>query len=172
MTRRRRQRRDGGGTTLLVLLVLIVALAAMGAVAVRAATTDTAMAGAERRARVAFYCAEAGLNAGRGYFAANVLSWNALFAGQNLPPGYPVTGDLDGDGVPDYSVTLKDNLDEFAPNPNNPLVDSDLSAIMVSRCIARTLPARALEEVVIYNGRGTDYRAQLGHGSRHTGNEN
>lgn len=174
----RRARRERGGVTLLLVMVLLVMAVLIGALAVRGATTDLRMTGAHRVASSAFYCAESGLAAARPIFAANVGQWNTLFSG-GTPAGftYPVTGDLDGDGKPDYSVTLKDNYDEFPPLANNPQVDNDLSAIMVSTCISSTVgfgaDSRTLEEIVAYTGSlGTDYRYQAGHSSTHSGNEN
>jgi hypothetical protein len=170
MHARSRQR----GTAVLALLLVMCTVAAMvGALAVRAATTDLHVSGVNRLGRTGFYCAEAGLYAARPFFATNYALWNNMFdPAQPQPAGYPVTGDLDGDGRVDYSVTLIDNTDEFPPTPNNPLRDGDLTAIMVSRCVSPTMGPRELHEIVRYNGRGTNYRMQSGHGSNHAGTEN
>jgi hypothetical protein len=156
---------------LLIVLVISAVAAMMGALAIRGAVTELRASGAERSARLGFYCAEAGIEAARGFFAANYPQWSAMFSGTALG-GYPVSGDLDGDGVADYQVTLRDDVDEFPPLQNDPLHDSDLVAIMVSRCVNPSMSPRQLEEIVVYNGRGTDYRTQSGHSSAHSGNEN
>jgi Tfp pilus assembly protein PilX len=171
-------RRDHGGVMLILILVLLVVSALVGAVALRGSTGDLRMAGATRQAKTEFYCAEAGLAAARPYFANNIGVWNSFFTNTNVPPGYPVTGDLDGDNQPDYSVTLRDNVDEFPP-PDNPSVDSDLTAIMDSVCISNTLAHGTyagqlkVSTILTYTGTGgTDYHLQAGHSSSHTGNQN
>ena len=170
-TRRRRGRAQRGGAALVLLLVLSGVSALIGALAIQGAVSDLRVAGAMRASKSAFYCAEAGINASRTWFGANYASWNAIFdPGMADPAGYPVTGDLDGDGVADWSVTLRDNIDEF-PAPN-PLADNDLTAIMVSRCINPTMGARTLNEIVTSNAHGSNYRYQAGHGTNHAGTEN
>jgi|SRR5579883_2069161 len=165
--------RQKGAAALALLLVMCSLAAMLGALAIRGAVADQRVAGAQRLNRRGFYCAEAGLFAARPYFASNYAQWSTMFNAQKAPPqGYPVTGDLDGDGIPDYQVTLRDNVDEFPPLPNNPLQDNDLTAIMVSRCISPTMGSRQLQEIVVVNTRGTNYRSQAGHGSNHAGNEN
>jgi hypothetical protein len=168
---RRRQHRERGGVTLILVMVLLMVAILVGALAVRGATTDLRSAGAERVARTGFYCAEAGLNAARPFFAANYGQWNAYFADQSKV----VTGDLDGDGQNDYSVTLQDNYDELPPLANAPTVDNDLTAIMTSTCISPSMTngPRVLKQIVTLTGNlGTDYRYQAGHSSTHSGNEN
>jgi Tfp pilus assembly protein PilX len=179
----RRWRRQRGGITLLLIMVLIVLAAMLGALAVRGSTNELRLAGSQRTNRAGFYCAEAGLNAARPIFAANVGQWNNIFAlaangTMTLPTGqsYPLTGDIDGDGNPDYQVRIRDNYDEL-PTANN-LVDNDLAAIMTSTCISSTLQTgsasgRTLQAIVAYSGNGgTDYRYQAGHSSTHSGNAN
>lgn len=168
------QPRDGrqrGGAALLFLLILSVVAAMVGAIAVRGSVADLRVAGVQRSAKTGFYCAEAGLAASRAYFGSSYAQWNAMFAG-NAVAGYPVTGDLDGDGLNDYQVTLQDDSDELPPLTNNPLVDNNLTAVMVSKCVSATMGTRQLQEIVMCNTRGTNYRYQSGHGSAHQGNEN
>jgi Tfp pilus assembly protein PilX len=180
----RRWRRQRGGITLLLIMVLIVLSAMLGALAVRGSTNELRLAGSQRTNRAGFYCAEAGLNAARPIFATNVGQWNTIFAldpttGTMTLPGnvpYPITGDIDGDGNPDYQVKIRDNYDELPTQ--NKLVDNDLAAIMTSVCISSTLQTgsnngRTLQAIVAYSGNGgTDYRYQAGHSSTHSGNAN
>lgn len=171
--RRHRSRASSqrGGAALVLLLVLSGVAALVGAMAIRGSVSDVKVAGAMRTAKSAFYCAEAGINASRTWFGNNYTSWNAIFDPALADPaGYPVTGDIDGDGVIDYQVTLRDNIDEF-PTPNA-LADNDLTAIMVSTCVNPTMGARTLQEIVTANAHGTNYRYQAGHGSNHAGTEN
>jgi hypothetical protein len=157
---------------MMVMLVLCALGAMLGLLAVRGASTELRSAGVERTARLGFYCAEAGLEQARGYFSANYSQWSAMFGSGTPPAGYPVTGDVDGDGVPDYRVTLRDDVDELPPLTNDPLHDNNLTAVMISRCINPDFGNRQLESIVRCNVRGTDYRYQSGHGSSHAGNEN
>lgn len=174
-TRRLRHRRDHGGVTLLLIMVLIILSALMGALAVHGSTNDLRMSGSQRANRTGFYCSESGLNAARTIFATQISQWNTIFAGGNPAFTYPITGDLDGDGKPDYSVTIADNYDEFPVS--NPKIDNDLTAVMTSVCTSSTLGGsnaqRTLKQIVAYNGNGgTDYRYQAGHSSTHSGNAN
>lgn len=169
--RSRGDRRQRGGAALVLLLVLSGVAAFIGALAIRGTLADVKVAGAVRQSKTAFYCAEAGINASRSWFGTNYTRWNAIFDPAIADPvGYPVTGDIDGDGVADWSVTLRDNIDEF-PTPNA-LVDNDLTAIMVATCTNATLGTRTLQEVVTANTQGTNYRYQAGHGSNHAGTQN
>jgi hypothetical protein len=157
-------------------MVLVIVAALVGVLAVRGATDDLRMSGTQRVARTSFYCAEAGLAAARPILATQIGQWNTIFSG-GTPTGftYPVVGDLDGDGLNDYSVTIRDNYDEFPPLANNPNVDNDLTAIIVSTCISSTLSTgqHQIEQIVTYTGSGgSDYRYQAGHSSTHSGNEN
>jgi hypothetical protein len=170
------RRTDRGGATLLLVLVLLAFAAILGALAVRGATGDLQMAASQRASRTSFYCAEGGLNYARPVLAANYGQWNTIFAGGAVTGfTYPVVGDLDGDHVDDFSVTIADNIDEFPTNV--PTVDGDLSAILTSTCISSTLSGgasnRTLRQIITYTGQlGTDYRFQAGHSSTHSGNEN
>ena len=171
-----RRSKERGGVTLVLILVLLVLAGLVGALAVRGSTSDLTMAGSQRQARTGFYCAEAGLNAARAQVAAIYPSWNSILAG-TVPAGvtYPIVGDIDGDGVNDWSVTIRDNVDE---NPtNNPSVDSDLTVIMISQCtnasFSKGAAQKTVEQLVTYTGNlGTDYRYQAGHSSTHSGNAN
>lgn len=166
-------KRQRGGAALVLLLVLSTAAAMIGALAIRGSMTDLRLAGAQRVQKSGFYCAEAGLSAARTYFANNYTLWNTMFDPQQAAPaGYPVVGDLDGDGLNDYSVTLVDNVDEFPPAALNSKKDNDLSAIMVSKCISTTMSAHQLQEIVVTNSRGMAYRDLGGHSSSHNGNAN
>jgi Tfp pilus assembly protein PilX len=172
----KRHSQERGGVTLILILVLLVLAALVGALAVRGSTSDLTMAGSQRQARTGFYCAEAGLNAARAAVAAMYPSWNSILAG-TVPTGvtYPIVGDIDSDGTNDWSVTIRDNVDE---NPtNDPTTDHDLTVIMISQCtnpnFSKGSAQRTLEQIVTYTGNlGTDYRYQAGHSSTHSGNAN
>ncbi len=120
----------------------------------------------------ALYCAEAGLAAARPLVAANYALWNASL-GQSTEPSWlsSINHDLDGDGVPDFTITLKDNDDELPPLTNNPLQDNDLQVFVVSTCIKYADTPKQVEELVLYNGGGSCYQSQLG-GCGGNGNNN
>lgn len=175
--------RQRGGVTLLLIMVLIVLAALVGVLAVRGATSDLQMASSERLSRTGFYCAEAGLNAGRALAAAHVADWGAILANgtPSWPTWYPSAAgiplDIDGDDPslthPDVYVTLTDNQD----GDNDITHDNDLTVILTATCKSTTLEStsatRSLSQIVTYAGNGgTDYRFQAGHSSTHSGNEN
>ena len=176
MSTNSRWRSERGGATLILIMVLLLVAALVGAMAVRAASSDLQMASGQRLARSSFYCAEAGLADARGWFSSHYSSWNTIFAGGAVV-GYPVTGDLDNDGAIDYRVTLRDNVDEFPVN--DPTHDNDLTAIMESTCVNPRFGSttdggtRTLDAIINFTGNaGTDYRYQAGHSSTHSGNAN
>jgi Tfp pilus assembly protein PilX len=172
--------RQRGGVTLILVMVLVVLATLVGVLAVRGATSDLRMAGSQRVARRAFYCAEAGLNYARTLVAAHPADWNTILSTGNsggASPWYPTGGitlDLDTppDGQPDFVVTMSDNADGDAVTHDN-----DLTVILTSTCNSTTFESnsatRTLSQIVTYGGNGgTDYRAQAGHSSTHSGNAN
>lgn len=180
MTRHSPNARQRGGVTLILVMVLVVLAALVGVLAVRGATSDLRMAGSQRVARRAFYCAEAGLGYARTLVAAHPADWNTILAtgsSGGATPWYPtggITVDLDSpaDGKPDATITLADNADGDPPTHDN-----DLTVILTSTCRSSTFESngatRTLSQVITYAGNGgTDYRAQAGHSSTHSGNEN
>jgi Tfp pilus assembly protein PilX len=181
--RQLRRRRQHGGVTLLLIVVLILLAALVGALAVRGSFSDLRLSGGQRVSRTSFYCAEAGLNALRPIIGANFSQWNAMLNG-SVQGGQanPYTGSIVngvGNGN-DYKVWIVDNKDELPPIPDNQQQNSDLTVIMISVCTSAAyngttsdMGGRELHELVIYVGNGgTDYRAQAGHSSTHSGNAN
>ncbi|MCA9676401.1 MAG: hypothetical protein H6708_34525 [Kofleriaceae bacterium] len=154
------------------MLILTTALLSMAGLAVYLALADTNAARFEVHRRSALYCAEAGLEGSLAFVNANVASWGLMLDvdPSNDPPGYPVTGDLDGDGVADWQVTLKDNDDELGTN--DPTVDSDGAVFVVSRCIANAETPAEVMTLIAVGGGGTNYRTQAGAGGGNTGNAN
>lgn len=109
----------------------------------------------------ALSCAEAGLAAGRAYFAANYNLWDGYLA-CNLDggcTGYPLWGYADAARLRDrYSVRIIDNLDE--PGAPDPRHDNDLTVIVEARCDDPNLPQRVLQQYVSLrsSAAGTRYR--------------
>jgi hypothetical protein len=160
------------GASLVVTMILVTGLLAVSALALYLSTADNQAVRYTVDSRTTLYCAESGLAGARAYVAGNVSSWPLMLdaSASNDPTGYPVTGDLDGDGNPDWQVTLKDNDDEFPTD--NPDVDSDGVVYMVATCIANTESEREVMELVSVGGGGTNYRTQAGGGGGNTGNLN
>ncbi len=173
--------RQRGSAVLLVVMVLLLLAAILGGMAVRGSSSDLRLAVTQREGVSGFYCAETGLNLARDCFAQNVERWNGIFSGATTTLAncvypspitalygsvYPLRIDLDSDGTEDVTVTLQDNVDELT---NNFAVDSDLTAIMQAEC--KNTPYK-LTQIVTYQGRGTEYGAQLGKSASNTGNQN
>jgi hypothetical protein len=160
---------------MLLLLVLILAVAVLGTLAIRGSTAELGIAGAQERGKAAFYCAEAGLNASRAWFAANLGSWPQILKGQSVP-NYPFTYTVTlANGLTGTaSVTMQDDVDEFPPLANDLTHDNNLSAILTSTCtISGTGVTHTLQSLFVFTGvNGNDYRYQAGHSSTHSGNEN
>jgi hypothetical protein len=168
-----RQSAERGGALIIVMLILL-ALLGGGATALHLTSQETRVVGLVKGGRRALYCAEAGLRASRNTIAMNMASWPELIDEdpQNDPAWYPPSGDLDGDGAIDWQVTLRDNDDETAPDPNDPTVDVDLQVFLVSRCVSDPETPREILELVSFEGAGNIYRNQSGQGSGNTGNAN
>ena len=160
------------GAALTVTLILVTALLAVGGLAMYLVLADTRSAQYVTESRAALFCAEAGLSGARDYIQNHTTDWPAMLDSNpaNDPAGYPVTGDLDGDGVPDWQVTIRDNDDEFPTN--NPNVDSDGAVYMVSVCTAYPDTPREVLELVSFTGGGTNYRNQAGQGAGGSNNAN
>jgi len=162
------------GAALAVTLILTTALLGAGALALYLQLSDTKAAGSLTESRSALYCAEAGLASGRAYVAARVGEWGVMLDDDpdNDPDGYPVVGDLDGDGANDYTVSIRDNDDEIAPADDVPTVDLDGTIFMVSTCIKHPDAPREVLEMLSFGGGGTNYRNQSGQGVGGSSNAN
>ena len=166
--------RAESGSAMIIVMVILVALLGAGAIAVHLQMSDTRSTGLIRSARAALYCAEAGLQRARPIVGANYATWGDTLDGDpgNDPGWYPITGDLDGDGTADYTVTIRDNDDELSPNPNDPTRDNDLTVFVVSTCTRYPDTPREVLEMITYEGGGSLYRNQAGCGPGNTGNCN
>src|SRR2546430_14927529 len=120
------------GSAMLVTLIITTSLLAGAAVVVSMQLSSTTSTGLTKNGLSALYCAEAGLAAARPTVANNYGLWNSTLTndptGQAQPAWLSNTAlshDLDGDGVDDFTVSIKDNDDEIAPVANNPAIDTD-----------------------------------------------
>jgi hypothetical protein len=158
----------------MVTIILVTALLAGGALAVYLQLADTRAAQYVTESRRALFCAEAGLAGARSYVQSHIGDWPLMLDEDtgNDPDGYPVTGDIDGDGTDDYTVTIRDNDDETAPAANQPLVDVDSTIFVVSTCSRYPDTPRTVLELLNFSGGGFNYRNQSGQGAGGTNNAN
>jgi len=107
------------------------------------------------------YCAEAGLAAAHSAVATHYGDWNN-WLGQASEPTWLGTldHDLDGDGVADFTLRLRDNADESVDD--DPSVDNDLAVFVVSTCVKYDDVPVVVSELIRFNGGGNCYDAQLG----------
>jgi hypothetical protein len=171
---RRHPGRGQRGSIMVIVMTILAALLAGGAIALYLQLSSTRAAGSIRESRSALYCAEAGLQAARPLIGANYAEWVNILDGDpdTDPSWYPVRGDLDGDGVNDYEVRIRDNDDEMPPLDNDPTRDNDLRVFIISRCTKYPDTPREVLELVRFEGGGNVYRNQSGQGSGNTGNAN
>lgn len=160
------------GAALMVTIILISALLAGGMLAIYLMVADTKSAQYVTESRGALFCAESGLAGGRTYVETNSGNWGLMLDDDegNDPDGYPVEGDLDGDGEADWQVTVRDNDDDFPTN--DPFVDSDGAIFMVATCTKYPDTPRQVMEMISFSGGGTNYRNQAGQGAGGTNNAN
>ncbi|HEU0034744.1 MAG TPA: pilus assembly PilX N-terminal domain-containing protein [Kofleriaceae bacterium] len=172
MTRRKRQRERG--SAMMITMVLITVMLAGGAAIVGMQTKSNRSADTTRTGLSALYCAEAGLSAARPVIVTNYDKWSASLGGTTQPDWLSSTAfshDLDGDGVDDFAITLRDNDDEAAPAANNPTVDTDQKIFIVSTCIKYADQPKQVTELVEYKEAANCYASQEG-GCNGRGNSN
>ena len=166
----------------MLVLILIMALLAGGAVLFGLQVQATTNTDLTRHGMDSFYCAESGLSAARTLVANNYAQWNASLCAGTCVVGSDgseptwlhspaVPHDLDGDGVADFVITLKDNDDELAPLADDPVHDNDLKVWIVSTCTKYPEIRKQVTELVRFNIGGACYESQLG-GCGGNGNTN
>ncbi len=171
--RNRARRGEGqgelGGALLFVLIISASVLFVAGAAvygSIQGRKSSTQRVHAER----AFYCAETALERARSVVTANIAQWDLVLAG-NKVAWYPVTGTCPGTGGYTFSVTMRDNADEFTPAVNNPQSDNDLTVIMDAEAQRGGIGlARVSGIVFAASAYARDYKNQDRLGSRKTGN--
>ena len=145
---------------MLVTMILMAALLSGAAALVTLQLGATRSAGIVREKISSLHCAEAGLVTARATVAASYGQWNAALALGTQPSWLAsLDRDVDDDGSPDFTLTLRDNFDEM---PENAQQDNDLSVFIVSRCIKYGDAPTEVAELVRFNGGGSCYDAQLG----------
>ena len=143
------RRRDRGGALIVVMLVIAATLAA-GAILAQMQSTTSHASELTRTSITGLYCAEAGLAAARATVIAQVAAWDPAL-GAATEPGWlgAIEHDIDGDGVADFVITLRDNDDE----PVNDLAhDTDHAVFIVSTCIKHPDSPTQVTELVTDTG--------------------
>lgn len=172
------RRQPERGNAMLVTMIIISALLAGAAVVVSMQVQATRASGVTKQGLESLYCAEAGLAAAHSVVASNYGLWaNTLQAdptGATEPSWLgdsAFSHDLDGDGVDDFVVTIKDNDDELPPATNDLTTDIDTKIFIISTCVKYPDSPKQVVELVKYSGGGTCYKSQEG-GCNGNGNDN
>lgn len=172
-----RRRSSQRGSAMLVTLIIISSLLAGAAVVVSMQLASQRSAGLTKTGLSALYCAEAGLAAAHQTVASNYGLWNGTLLADPTGASQPAwlgnaafSHDIDGDGVDDFVVSIRDNDDDY-PLPNDPTMDRDTKIYIVSTCTKYPDTPKQVEELVKYAGGGTCYQSQEG-GCGGNGNSN
>jgi hypothetical protein len=167
------------GSAMLITVVLIAALLGGAAVLSSLQISSTRSTSLTRSRMSALYCAEAGLIASHASTAKNYSLWNsALCKPSCATPAQPswlgptaLSHDLDGDGDDDFSITLRDDDDEVAPNANDPTIDINYKVYLVATCLKYPDTPVQVMELVKYAPTAQCYQSQEG-GCNSRGNTN
>ena len=167
------------GSAMLITLILIGAL--LGGAAILSSLQISSMRGTglSRSKMAATYCAEAGLTASHVAASKSYSLWNsALCKPSCAAPTQPswlgnaaFSHDLDGDGIDDFSITLRDDDDEVAPTANDPTIDVNYKIYLVSTCLKYSDTPVQVMELVKYSPSAQCYQSQEG-GCNSRGNMN
>ena len=144
---RRAVDREAGGAVIFVLMITAVALF-IASVSVSASLRSRRASSRTLHATQAFYCAETGMARARDVVGSNTGDWNDVLAGSpgTWPAWYPVSGIC-----PDnysFVATMRDNVDEMPPTPNNPQADADQSVIVDVVAMDGQIPVARISGVV------------------------
>ena len=158
---------------MVLVITVLAALLAVGALLLRLQLNSTNSTSLLLDKRQAHYCAEAGLAMGQAIVPTKLSEWNDVLDGSPFPSWYPIRGDIDGDGIDDYEVTIKDNVDESGSLTNDPTRDNDLAVFVISECIKWPDSPKRLMTLVKYQvGTGACDSTQKGAGCQGTSNLN
>ncbi len=125
-----RRHRNRRGVTMLMVMMVMATLLLGGVVGVGMQLANLRSSGLSLANKRAYYCAESGLAAGRDFFRLNAAKWN-----EYLRTNYILTGRASNtDPGLIYIVGISDNVDEFPPAVNDPLVDRDQTVLLRAQC--------------------------------------
>jgi Tfp pilus assembly protein PilX len=169
------------GSAMLVTMIIISALLAGAAVLVSIQLSSTKATELERNGLASLYCAEAGLRAAEPTVSTNyqTLVAHLCYAGNAATTDCTgnTTGldntvfshDIDGDGVDDFRITLKDDDDESTTN--DPSTDINNKIFIVSTCIKYSDAPKQVMELIEYTSQAQCDPRQKG-GCNNRGNNN
>lgn len=200
----RRSREDQRGSAIIVSMgiVILVLLTVLALISFSGLSRSRATAMLRSMNRLT--CAQDGLELARAYYGRNFPSWNNYLSqpsiynpvatAWNTTPAVPTSAalqtsnpelfaDLDGDGVNDVYIYIRDNADELPPAVNNPARDNDQNVIAGALCISKTLTPHLqngsvdptlqyVEGLLNYNMANSVYRASAHCGGTGSGNCN
>ena len=159
------------GSAMLVTMIIIASLLAGAAVVASMQVSSNRSTELTRNGLSALYCAEYGLTAGRGYVTQNFMLWNAALTA-NCSDGDCTTliqptwldnavfsHDIDGDGVDDFEISIRDNDDETS-GAQVYTTDIDNTVFIVSRCTKYPDTPKQIEELVLYKPAMNPYCTQ------------
>ncbi len=168
------------GAVLITALFVLLLLTIIGIAATTTTTTDLQIAGNQKLHSMAFYAADAGIEAGRVLLndlkRADSGNWDNLLADQQLigqPDGIKtldqVIGGNNNVGPATFSLQVRDNNDL----DDNPQVDTDDIVVLISQGVYEIPPGRVVAQVRIetevrYVGGGDQY-AQEHYGTDSSG---
>jgi hypothetical protein len=166
------------GSAMLVTLIIISALLAGAVVLVSMQLSSNRSTDLARNSMTALYCAEAGLQAARAVIAtaaktdrdAALTASAASIAAGTTPtePAFLLAGitshDLDGDGVSDFFVYIRDNDDELSGSNVSALgTDTDSKVWLISTCTKYVETPKSVSELIeITDQKGMMYDWQAG----------
>jgi type II secretory pathway pseudopilin PulG len=164
---------------MVVTMVIVSSLLAGAAVLVSMQLASNRSTDLERNGLASLYCAEAGLVAAHPTVVNNYSSWaGSLCTTADASCTQPTwlnntsfSHDLDGDGVDDFQVYLRDDDDEIPPASNDLSTDINNKIFVVSRCIKYPDTPKEVEELILYTPQATCYAGQQG-GCNGRGNNN
>ena len=151
------------GSAILIVMIIIVSLLGGGAALLSTQLKATRSTELTKTSAAAHHCAEAGLAAAREAIATNYGGWDAAMR-ESVEPTWleEMSHDLDGDGADDFTLSLRDNDDEFGAQANDKATDNDLAVFVVATCIKYPEVPKQVSELLLHNGAGTCYESQLG----------
>jgi hypothetical protein len=167
-------RRSERGAAMMITLIIIASLLAGAAVVVQLQLGANRGTDLTRSGMTAEYCAEAGVERAATVVAANYPLWSATMCGSadeascvpSAPTSEPpllagIDHDIDGDGIPDFVLYLRDDQDEPSVAQNYG-VDLNARVYIVATCIKFPDTPRQVKELVQVAGGGTTYTGQQG----------